>query len=88
MVITDPTKVCRIQHLTTNSQRQGKPGPESNVLAHLSATISQVQGNNQLGCLCIDHTCFESSLYLNHSLRHLHETDINQHKTTCNTQGL
>ena len=23
MVITDPTKVCRIQHLTTNSQSQG-----------------------------------------------------------------
>ena len=38
--------------------------------------------------LSIDHTCFESSLYLNNSLRYLHETDINQHKTTCNTKGL
>ena len=67
-----------------------KPGqkllqPESNEVAQQSSTISQVQGNKFNSDVC---PCFESSLYLNNSLRHLHETDINQHKTTFNTQRL
>ena len=46
--------------------------PESNVLAQQSSTISQVQGNKFNSDVC---PSVESSLYLNNSLRNLHETD-------------
>ena len=45
-----------------------KPGPESNVLAQLSATISQVQGNNFNSDVCPSIIRASSPLFLSFSI--------------------
>ena len=93
------TKVCRIQHLTTNSQSQDHKFGSNLVRScytrnlmywhnnHPPSPKFKVTSSTQMS-VHRSYVCFESSLYLNNSLRYLHKTDINQHKTTCITQGL